>query len=299
MNSKRYTLVVFASWEDRFRLGVEVDLNEAHYTRVIVFYFTRYSDKTREERSFVKKLCKTKSLEYQEIELHLDFPGENLVRMARVIDSLDPCHAIVVDISTMPREIIWQTFWLCEGRNTNFGYRYHSPAKYSGKWLSRNFGRPRLVHKLSGIARSGTPTVLLLVAGYDVQRAWQLFNFFEPSKFIIGLQTKSKFANNEENMQQYVQEFSKIDGFSCFEMNAFGDDHGLNCIQQQLNAIGEGYNIICSSLGPKLTAVSLYCAQRQCERLGLVYAPASEFSDEYSEGIDASYKGVLGGEKNA
>ena len=295
MNSRDHILLAFASWEQRFALGLQADLNAFPCSQALVFYFVDYADRTEDARSRARGLCRQQNVEYREVELSAQHPAKNLEDLGRFVGGLDADYSVVVDITTMPREIIWHLFWLCEGRSVPFKYRYHSPASYSSDWLSRNFGRPRLVHKLSGIALSGARTALLLTVGYDVQRVWQLVRFFEPSKLMIGLQKGSRFEDNVNIMQQYAREFRVSDGHLIFEMDAFSQDHGLGCIQQQLEDLGEGHNLLLGSLGPKLTAVSLYRVQRQRQEVGLVYAPASEFNENYSAGIGDSYQGTLGG----
>ena len=294
MNSADHILLAFASWEERFALGLQADLSAGpSCSQALVFYFSDYADRTEQARSDVGSLCREQRVKYREVELSTDHPAKNLEEMNKVIGGLDLDISIVVDISTMPREIIWQVFWLCEGRSAPFEYRYHSPASYSEDWLSRSFGRPRLVHKLSGEAASGLTTALLLAVGYDIQRVWQLVRFFEPSKLMIGLQKNSPFRDNDSIMQQYAKEFEVADENSVFEMDAFAQDHGFVSIQKQLHELGDRYNVLLGSLGPKLTAVSLYRVQRKQPKMGLVYAPASEFNDEYSKGIGPLYQGIF------
>ncbi len=60
-----------------------------------------------------------------------------------------------------------------------------------------------------------------------------------------------------------------------------------------LNALDSAYNVIMSSLGPKLTAITLYKLHRENEARGLVYAPSNEFSLEYSSGIGPCFEGTL------
>ena len=76
-------------------------------------------------------------------------------------------------------------------------------------------------------------------------------------------------------------------------MNAFAEDCGLDCIRQQLDSLESKHNIILGSLGPKLTAVSLFCLQRKNPDIGLVYAPAREFNERYSFGIGDTYRGTI------
>lgn len=292
--STSHILLAFASWEDRFALGLQEDLKKFHCSQVVVFYFRDYASQTESARLSSRSLCLKRNVEYHEVELNPVLPGKNLERMKEAIETLDSDIPIVVDISTMPREVIWHIFWLCEDRSVPTNYRYHSPTSYSDDWVSRNPARPRLVHKLSGIALSGSKTALLLVVGYDIQRVWRLVRFFEPSRLMMGLQQGSRFAANEDFMMQYAKEFPVTEACSTFQLDAFAQDHGLSCIQTALQAVDEDYNVILGSLGPKLTAVSLYRIQRQSREMGLVYAPAHEFNPNYSQGIGSSYQGVLG-----
>ena len=293
MSNSNHILVAFASWEDRFVAGLTADLEAFPCSEVLVFFFDNYAHRTVAARSSVRALCDKRGVGYSEFELSPDTPTNNLQEMHSIISKIDMETPIVVDISTMPREIIWHIFWLCEGQSAPLKYRYHSPKSYSREWLSRNFGRPRFVPKLSGIALSGRPTALVLAVGYDVQRVRQMVRFFEPSRLMIGLQEDSQFDDNATIMAQYENEFKVIDGCSVFGMDAFAKDHGLDCILQQLQGLEEEHNIVLGSLGPKLSAVSLYCVQRKKPEMGLAYAPAREFNDHYSKGIGQFFEGTI------
>ena len=286
-------LVAFASWEDRFARGLIDDLDAFPCSEALVFYFNNYAPRTEDARSTVRALCSKRGVGYREVELSPDSPSKNLEAMNSIIGGLDSDTPIIVDISTMPREVIWHIFWLCEGKSTPLKYRYHSPKSYSQEWLSRNFGRPRLVQKLSGIALSGRQTALVLAVGYDVQRVRQLVRFFEPATLLIGLQEDSQFDDNANIMEQYEREFKVTRGRSVFRMDAFAEDHGLDRILEQLRGLEEEHNIILGSLGPKLSAVSLYRIQRKKPEMGLAYAPAREFNDQYSNGIGACFEGII------
>ena len=286
-------LLAFASWEDRFVQGVADDLSHDSFGRVLIFYFISYGPKTETARTVVREKCVRLGLEYKEICLNADRPHENLRTVSGTLETLSAASPLVIDISTMPREVIWYIFWLSEHWTAPVRYRYHSPAEYSREWLSRDPGRPRLVHKLSGIARPGAKTALIVAVGFDVQRVWQLVRHFEPAKFFVALQIDSPFAVNRNIMRKYVDQLHIGESHSKFEIDAFGDDHGYGAFERQLSDIVEDYNVVLSSLGPKLTAVSLYRLQRRWPEVGLVYAPAKEFNREYSRGIGRLFVGDL------
>ena len=286
-------LVAFASWEDRFVQGVLRDLNEIACTQALVFYFSSYRKQTEHARAEIRGECKRRNLPYEEVALDPARPHDNLRLLDAAILDLDASLPVVVDISTMPREVIWHVFWLCEHRAGPLHYRYYSPVDYSTDWLSRDPGRPRLVHKLSGIASPQLKTVLLLAVGYDFQRVSQLIRFFEPSKLLLALQTDSPFPDNEPIMERYVNELRGGGRYETFPIDAFQKDHGYHAFEAQLQEVVGEHNVILGSLGPKLSAVSLYRIRQRWPQVALVYAPANEFNTDYSRGIRSLFEGSV------
>ena len=192
----------------------------------------------------------------------------------------------------MPREIIWYMLWMIEQNNVIARYVYHSPREYGDDWLSRDPRAPRLVYKLSGIASPSAKTVLIVTAGYDLQRVKRLLNWYEPNKSMIGVQSESKFRRNDEAMAEYNILEKEYD-CEIFELDAFSDDFGMEVIKEKLEGIDPSYNIIMGSLGPKLTAITLYKIQRQKQEIGLVYAPSNQFNENYSTGIGRCSEGTM------
>jgi len=195
--------------------------------------------------------------------------------------------------SDLPRDMIWSVFWHLECRNIRVKYVYHQPQAYDKKWLSRDPGRPRLVYKLSGIARLGEKTTLLLLAGYDVERTNQIIQFFEPSQTLIGLQRSGGDSQNESHMERHRKHFGGMPGVTLFDIDAYAEDHGEGAIVEQLTKSEFGGNVIMSSLGPKLSAVSLYRVQKTHPEFALAYAPSREFNRAYSHGIGNVFHGDL------
>ena len=63
---KNNLLIIFASWEDRFRLGFDQDLKISATHKVLVFYFISYAERTKTERNAVEEVCKQNDIEYIE-----------------------------------------------------------------------------------------------------------------------------------------------------------------------------------------------------------------------------------------
>ena len=287
-------LITFASWEDRFRLGFDRNLKNGKIQKALVFYFCSYAERTEANRNKVEEICWQNDIEYVSRCLDVDKPADNWLMVIDSVESaIQNCQGVLIDISTMPREIIWYVLWLIEKSPTEIQYVYHSPENYGNDWLSRDPQAPRLVYKLSGLASPSVRTALLVTVGFDLQRSRRLINWYEPAKLMIGLQSESLFRRNNDEMKVHRDTLEKEYDCTIFELDAFAQDRGMTILQRILEQLDPSYNLIMSSLGPKLTAISLYQLQREKQEIGLVYAPSNQFSKEYSSGIGKCFKGIL------
>jgi hypothetical protein len=293
MNETRI-LVTFASWEDRFRLGVLQECERRHPTRVLQYYLNGFAERTQANRLTIQQFCQKQNIEFFEKELKLESPWDNW----RILNSsfqqwVSKGSRVTVDFSTMPREYVWETFWLLDLLKATTDFIYNCPERYGDEWLSRDPERPRLVYKMSGIAKPGLRTALIVIAGYDIERTEQLVNFFEPAITLLGLQSGNADVQNADKMRQQRAKFERNQAVRLFPLDAFGPDQGQTSIESQVLPLLERHNVIMSSLGPKPSAVALYRIQRANEEIGLAYAPSKEFSPDYSRGIGRTITGTL------
>ena len=151
-----------------------------------------------------------------------------------------------------------------------------------------------MVFKLSGVADPSRPTALLATAGYDIQRVWRLVHWCEPDRLMVGVQEGGRFERNKDVMRSAEKEFVKERGWDVFRLNAFERGFGEVEISKQLEGIASTHNVILASMGPKLTALSLYRIQQRCENVGLVYASAGQYNEAYSKGIGELYSCRIG-----
>ena len=139
----------------------------------------------------------------------------------------------------------------------------------------------------------GARTALLVTAGFDYGRVRRLVGWYEPAKLLIGVQVPSLQSDNDIPENVFKDYFRAECDVEIFEVDAFADDRGRDTISKEIGKIDKSFNILISSLGPKVTAISVYGIQRSRPEIGLVYAPSNEFNESYSSGIGESYKGVL------
>lgn len=293
MKKKNDLLISFASWEDRFTLGFEHNVENSAFRSALVFYFRGYSIRTNSNRKKVAKICDQKGISCALIDLNGEDPVDTWRTVRQHISkAVSEYEGILVDISTMPRDIIWYVLSLVDSSQVAAArYVYYEPEGY-GKWLSQNPRSPRLVFKLSGLASPISKVTLVVTVGFDLPRVTRLIDWCEPNRIIIGCQVGTRFPANEAFMDKY-RELGRQYPCTFFDLDAHAEDSGLSSIREALVDVGEDDYVLLSSLGPKITAVSLYKIRRENERYGLVYAPSSEFSSDYSFGIGRSFGGNI------
>jgi len=286
-------LITFASWEDRFYLGLEKTFRIYATGNIVMYYYEEYADRTKENRAKISQLCAKKRITLKSTKIAAKSPADSWrIYGNEFLATQWTSKNVLVDISTMPRDSIWSLFFFLKKAGANISYIYYRPATY-GDWLSRDPEKPRLLFKHSGVARLGYPTGLVIVTGFDPDRTLQLINFFEPKLALVGIQTGSQFESNKKNVNAHRLALRGHHNIHIFKLDAYTVDHGQAIIEQEVSKYMADYNIIMSSLGPKPSAVALYKVCRKYPDVALAYAPSREFNLDYSHGIGRKIGGKL------
>jgi len=286
-------IVAVAGWEERFLYGLRRDLETHRPADLMVFAFTEYLKATERHREEIAQVAKSVGTRYFELQL----PRESVEIWKAIRDHLTgPAwrgRTALVDITTMPREVIYWAFSFLRSVDCDIQYIYYRPATYSSEWVSRDTDRPRLVYQHSGISEFGKETCLLLVSGFDNDRAAQLMQFFEPRAVLVGIQVGEQFDNEVKNAGAIEPLLRRRPNVTLFRLDAYSPDHGLSAIAEALqDKVGE-YNVVAASLGPKPSAVALYRLHCSHSDIALAYAPSRQLSLDYSRGIGEAVTGSL------
>jgi hypothetical protein len=292
--SEDAVFVTMASWEERFILGSRRLFEQSRPSRAILYYAEEYDARSGDNRSQFADLCKQHNVLFEQLMVSLKSPAKTWETLQRdLMSQTIASRQLLVDITTMPRDIIWQVFAFGDYMNCPLKYVYHRPGGYNREWLSRDPERPRLVYKLSGEGQFGRPTTLVILTGYDVRRTEQLIRFYEPRTTLLGVQTGTQFGNQSQNVDIHTTLVSPESGVVRFDVDAYMEDRGRAAIEAQLQGyLGES-NIVMSSLGPKLSAVALYQIHKAHPAIALSYAPSREYNLEYSAGIGDTLHGQV------
>ena len=284
--------VTMASWEDRFLLGSRKTLAQLRPRRAIMYFAEEYEDWSKENRFQFEACCQDLHITCEPRKVSFMSPLRTWRTLKDDLTSQTVASTeVTVDITTMPRDVIWIALSFLQEMTCVVHYVYHKPDKYAADWLSRDPDRPRLVYKLAGEGHFGRRTTLLILTGYDVRRTEQLIRFFEPEMTLLGLQTGSQFANQSMNTGIHSRLVQTDSGMVRFDVDAYGADCGQKQIEEALGDYHEKSNVVVSSLGPKPSAVALYRVYKKWPQIALCYAPSREYNRNYSSGLGDSVHG--------
>lgn len=289
-------LMLYPSWEERSLLGFEKNVESSVFDRVILFENARpiNSDKITPIKTGIIKKCDDISLKYETITLDFDSSSAWYV-LKDLVATIAVDDGIALDISTMSRNLIWTLLFFIKERVARVDVIYHQPLEYSNEWLSRDAGLPRLLFKHSGIVSIEKQTLLVIVTGFDIERTKQLVYYYNPSKVILLIQKQNRLDDvNRNTFELHSDECRKIglkpevEAIDCYD-----DDWGYSVIEKVVSAYLSNYNIIVSSLGPKLSAVSVYRTYLRHPEIALAYIPCKEYNVNYCEGIGSGFNQMV------
>lgn len=286
-------LFIFPDWEERAYYGFLEDINTVQFNKVVLINYIDglHSTKTASVIEQIISTSISNNIELFKLDLQKnDFVHNWNIVAEFVLKQGGKLDEIYIDITTMPREVVWILLYNWRKKVSSVGYFYHKPLSYNNEWLTREPEVPRLLLKHSGVIDPFKQTALLIITGFDWERVNQINNFFEPKKVILGIQSGSQFDNHVRNKNEL---FSLETECASFEIDAYANDNGFSVIQNQVCSVLAEFNLVIASLGPKLTALSMYRLYVSHPEIALCYIPCKDFNVEYSEGISETIIGKI------
>ncbi len=130
------------------------------------------------------------------------------------------------------------------------------------------------MYQHSGVSALNKETALLLLTGFDLGRALQLIQFFEPKLISVGLQAGAQFDNLTRNVEPSQRELARIPNTEFFEFDLYCPRSRILGAFQTVDRLCDEFNLVGASLGPKPAAMSLYQTHRVHLEMALAYALA-------------------------
>jgi hypothetical protein len=290
-------LIGCVSYEQRC-LSVPSALTNIHinypplYFRVKEFKSTSSMNEAKLNDIFNQKL---KIVEFSNNK-PVDFVDSFILQLNSILDIEKRTLNIIVDISTFTREsLIMLIGVLHEHRQSiNNLYLVYSPASaMSDEWLSRGFRGLRSVLGFSGEQSSLKPLHIVVMTGFEFERAKFIIDEYEPDLISIGIGDRKESIKSEfyERNKRFVTELvthyeTRVKQFSFSLINPGKVAAELDMHIKQFSE----YNTVIAPLNNKVSTVgaALYCLKNK--HVQICYLPAEEYNTEdYSKPDDTVY----------
>jgi hypothetical protein len=199
--------------------------------------------------------------------------------------------SILLDVTAFTHESLLILLRLLKLRcpNTRITCAYANASEYSMgddvkyKWLSRGIGEVRSVLGFPGNIVPSRKTHLILIVGYEHERAAGIIETIEPNSIALGYgrsgsatTDKNKDAN-EHYMHLVEQMATSFSDVNCFEIPCDDPYETRNEIQAQISKAGNR-NILIAPMNNKLSTIGAALVALNDENVQLCYAQALSYN---------------------
>lgn len=202
---------------------------------------------------------------------------------------------IVIDISTFTREHLLIILKIVSYLNiTNIIFLYIAANHLSTSWLTRGYSSVRSVLGYSGDYHFSDKTHLILMMGFEKERAITIIEEYQPDLISIGIGKNGDALDLYKRNINYAHELAAVYG-SAVDLFQFSLDDANNCsfdIEEQYHKIKEqqegAVNTIISPLNNKISTIGCGLFLLRNDDVQACYAEAisynfSDYSKDYSK----------------
>jgi hypothetical protein len=160
---------------------------------------------------------------------------------------------------------------------------YDSPRTGHDKWLSKGVQDVRSVLGYPGIIRPSKKTHLIILVGYEHERATRLIQEFEPNMISLGRSgegtstSEKHLASNIRFHQLATEMAAKYAPVKTFEFPSNDPWGTKNAILAQGKCL-EGYNVVVAPMNTKLSTIGCALAAWEDESIQLCYAQPIQYN---------------------
>lgn len=235
------------------------------------------------------------------VTLKKDSPLENYDKLYDVLKSLVGFKTII-DISTFTREmflICFRLFKQLEFNRDLIRICYNPSSVYSNitnsddfdkMWLSKGVNEIRSILGFSGSPSAIKKNLLIVLAGFETERAQILIDNFEPAALYLG-KAPADFSNsvelskiNDVNVSRLLSVYP--DAFQ-FEFSCVDLGLTIDQITKIIEQNQEQYNIIISPMNNKVSTLAVASIAFKYPDIQICYASANMYNiSEYSSPSD-------------
>ena len=232
--------------------------------------------------------------------------GDSIAEMVRVMIERAPSDRWLIDITTFTHEALLILLRLlrinsdaCREKSIRFAYT--NSADYSigdpveSKWLSKGVQGVRTVLGYPGRLLPSRRTHLIILVGYEYERAVKLIELMDPTSVSLGF-GRSGTATSEKNkdanehylrlVERMAAAYTTVDTFEI----ACNDPLQTRALIAEKAAKTQGLNVVLAPMNNKMSTLGAALAAFEREDIQVCYCPVNEYNfQSYSAPGDACY----------
>jgi hypothetical protein len=196
-------------------------------------------------------------------------------------------HNILIDITTLTREMIFIIIYFFKNVPTVNSYNVtfiYNPAEKYEKWLSKGVRDIRSVLGYSGLFLPNKKLALILLVGFEQERAKKIIDTFEPSKVFLGhASVKGAITKELQKINKSVFEELKsmlsIDIVQ-FEFSCITPEGTKRKINEIIKSLKKEYNIVIASLNNKISTIGVALSALENPEVQICYPMVNQYNIE-------------------
>lgn len=161
----------------------------------------------------------------------------------------------------------------------------HSTPQTFGSWLSRGFREIRNIMGFAGHQIPGLPTVLVVLSGFEPERASRIIDAHEPKCVLLGIgnpPTNASFLERNLKEQKVVLARQDVEKFE-FPANSVSDC--VNALEELIKPHLGSANIVIAPMSTKLSTLAAMVIAERHPSIQLTYCVPGEYNiASYSTG---------------
>lgn len=229
-------------------------------------------------------------------------PIHNYNRFSEIVKTLSDGNRVAIDITTFTRENLLILLRIIFLHEVNLDvYFYYTPSSiYSSDinlndcWLSKGVKEIRSVFGYPGDFSPLKDFLLIVLTGFEYERAQTLIDIYEPSKILLGRalivnSINESLANlNDTNYCKLKIKNPSSDDFqfSCIDINKTKDE-----ILRLIDVYQNTYNIVIAPMNNKISTLAVGLAAMENPIVQVCYASTNQYNiNGYSSATDFVYK---------
>ncbi len=255
---------------------------------------TVFASKNRSERAEanLQSLSRRLGGGINPVELDVESPLSIAVELAKAIEKFIEQvgdDAAVIDVSSFRREELLMLLAilklkLTNGRHLDLWSLAYVGARNMGEWLSGKVTSVRSVLGFPGDVRPSRSTRLVVLLGFEVNRARSIIEEYEPKQIVLGMGYKSEsitddlYDRNKALFDRLGQEFQDTIE-NTFEFSA----RDPLKVQFELDAIvgnDNQSNVVIAPLHTKLSTIGTGLYALSHPSVQVCYAPVEEYNED-------------------